>query len=158
MGKEKKKKKTAQTLYCAGIHLSIQWGTSTGKPPSKTKKDSIHMRKYTIFVFLFLAPVWVPRVIQQIFTGYLFYMWECICFHATLSICLTLSFLPCPGRVHKSVLYVCICIAALQIGLSVPNLVGWEMLGGGREVQQGGDTYTLMANSYWCMMEITPVL
>ena len=145
-------------MYYAGIHLSIQWGTSTGKPPSKTKKDSIYTRKYMIFVFLFLAPVWVPWVIWQISTGYLFYIWECICSHATLSILLTLSFLPCPSRVHQSVLYVCISIAALQIGSSVPNLVRWERLGDGREVQQGGDTCTLMANPCWCMMGITPIL
>ena len=39
------------------------------------------------------ALIWVPRVIQQIPTGYLFYIWECICFHTTLSIHPTLSFL-----------------------------------------------------------------
>ena len=40
-----------------------------------------------------------------------------MCFHATLCICLTLSFSLC---VHKSVLYVCVSIAALQIDSSVP--------------------------------------
>jgi len=29
--------------------------------------------------------VWVPWIIQQILTGYLFYLQECICFNATLS-------------------------------------------------------------------------
>ena len=40
------------------------------------------------------------------------------CFHATLSICPTLSF---PHYVHKSVLYVYVSIAALQIDWSVPS-------------------------------------
>ena len=51
------------------------------------------------------APVWASCIIQQISTGYLLYMWEYICFHATLSTHLTLSFLPL-ALVHKSVLHV----------------------------------------------------
>ena len=43
---------------------------------------------------------------------------EYIYFSATLSICPSLSF---PSWVHKSVLYVCISIAALQICSSVPS-------------------------------------
>ena len=50
--------------------------------------------------------------------GSLFYMWWCVCFHAALSIHPTLSF---PHCVHKSVLYVCISTAALQIGSAVPS-------------------------------------
>ena len=41
-------------------------------------------------------------------------------FHVILSIHLTLSLLP-SSRVHKSVLYVCFSIAALQINSSVPS-------------------------------------
>ena len=43
--------------------------------------------------------VWAPWVIQQVPTGYQFYVWQCICFHATLSIHPTFSFPPlisCP--------------------------------------------------------------
>ena len=29
---------------------------------------------------------WAPCVIQQLCTSYLFYLWECICFSATLSV------------------------------------------------------------------------
>ena len=38
------------------------------------------------------VPVWVPWVIQQISIGYLFYIWYCLCFHATLSIRLEVDF------------------------------------------------------------------
>ena len=63
------------------------------------------------------APVWVPWVIQQILTSYLFYVWWCMCFHAALSI-----HPPSPSpRVHKCVLYVIVSIAALQVG--VPSLL-----------------------------------
>ena len=41
-----------------------------------------------------------------------------MCFYSTLSICPTISFMHC---VHKSVLYVCISIAALQVGSSVAS-------------------------------------
>ena len=50
---------------------------------------------------------------------WLFYSWWCVCFHATtLSVRPTVSFLSC---VHKSVPYVCVSIAALQICSSVPS-------------------------------------
>ena len=48
------------------------------------------------------------------------YIWQCICFHATLPISPILSFLPLPC-VHKSVLYVYIFTAALKIGSSVSS-------------------------------------
>ena len=48
---------------------------------------------------------------------HLFYIWKCIGFHATVSIHPTLSL---PLCVHKSVLYVCVSIAALQIGSLAP--------------------------------------
>ena len=54
--------------------------------------------------------------VKQLRTGYLFYVWHCICFRAALSISPTLS-LPC--SVHKFVLYVCVSINALQIGSSI---------------------------------------
>ena len=44
------------------------------------------------------AQGWVPCVTQQTPTGSLFYTWQCICFHATLLIRLTLSF---PHCVHS---------------------------------------------------------
>ena len=59
---------------------------------------------------------WASCMIQQLPTCYLLYTCLCICFNATLSICPTLFF---PHCVHKSVLYVCASIAALQIGTSV---------------------------------------
>ena len=43
-----------------------------------------------------------------------------VCFHVSLSVRPTLSFLPA-NHVHKSVLYVCISIVALQIISSVPS-------------------------------------
>ena len=33
------------------------------------------------------------------------------------------------------------------------NLKGWDWVGGGKEVQEGGDICTPMAISYWCMTE-----
>ena len=39
------------------------------------------------------ALVWVPWVTQYIPTGYLFYIWQCVCFHAAFSIRPTLSVL-----------------------------------------------------------------
>ena len=54
---------------------------------------------------------------RQLATRYLLYTWWCKYFSATLSIHPTLSF---PHSVHKSVLYICDCIPALQIGSSVP--------------------------------------
>ena len=44
-----------------------------------------------------------------------------VCFRITLSIPPTLSFLPATSCVYKSVSNVCVSIAALQIGLSVPD-------------------------------------
>ena len=45
------------------------------------------------------APVWAPWVVQQIPTGYLFYIRQSTCFHAPLHSSLPLLFSPC---VHKS--------------------------------------------------------
>ena len=42
------------------------------------------------------VPVWAPWVIQQIPPGCLFYIWWCMCFHDTVSICPTFSFPSCP--------------------------------------------------------------
>ena len=41
---------------------------------------------------------------------------------------------------------------------SVNKLEGWERVGGGREVQEGGDICTPLANSCGCMAEIKPTL
>ena len=38
------------------------------------------------------------------------------------------------------------------------SLEGWDGMGGGREVQEGGDVYILMADSYWCMAETNTTL
>ena len=35
------------------------------------------------------------------------------------------------------------------------NLKGWDWVGGGKEVQDGGDLCTPMANSCWCMAAAT---
>ena len=55
------------------------------KPPS-------HLPSFYTPSGCYRAPVWVPWVTQQTSVGYLFYIWSCICYHATLSIHLTLSF------------------------------------------------------------------
>ena len=57
--------------------------------------------------------LWVPCVIRQTPTGYLFYVWLCICFNAIFSSHPTLSF---PLCIQKSVLYVCVSFGALNIG------------------------------------------
>ena len=54
---------------------------------------------------------------QQLPTSYLFYTQWCANVSATLSIHASHSFSPCA---HKSVLYNCVSILALQIGSSVP--------------------------------------
>ena len=41
---------------------------------------------------------------------------------------------------------------------SVNKLEGWERVGGGREVQEGGDICTPLVNSCGCMAEIKPKL
>ena len=38
------------------------------------------------------------------------------------------------------------------------NLEGWDRVGGGREVLEGGDICTPMADSYWCMAETNIIL
>ena len=38
------------------------------------------------------------------------------------------------------------------------NLEGWDVGGGGREVQEGGDIYIPMADSCWSVAETTPLL
>ena len=54
---------------------------------------------------------WGPK--KSDMTEQLHFHFQCICFHATVSIHPTLFFPRCD---HKSVLYVCISIPALQIG------------------------------------------
>ena len=64
------------------------------------------------------AQGWAPCVTQQIPTGYLFYIWYCKfpCYS------LHTSHPPLPSScVHKSVLYVCFSIAALQTNSSVTS-------------------------------------
>ena len=38
------------------------------------------------------------------------------------------------------------------------NLEGWDGVGDGREVREGGDMGVLMADSYWCMTENHKIL
>ena len=38
------------------------------------------------------------------------------------------------------------------------NLEGWDGVGGGREVQEGGDISILMADSHCCMAETNTTL
>ena len=38
------------------------------------------------------------------------------------------------------------------------NLEGWDGMGGGREVQEGGDICILMADSYCCTAETNTTL
>ena len=61
--------------------------------------------------------VWAPCITQQTPTGaLLLYIWWYMCFNAHLSIRPTHSF---PHRVHKPVLSVCVCTAALRISTSL---------------------------------------
>ena len=91
-----------------GIHMSLPL-----EPPS-------HFPPFPTPLGCYRSLVWGPRVIQQTPIGCLFYIQCCVCVHAALSIPLNLSFLS-PALVHKSVLYICISIAALEIGSSVPS-------------------------------------
>ena len=59
---------------------------------------------------------WGPKESDMTEQLHFHFQFQCICFHATVSIHPTLFF-PCCA--HKSVLYVCISIPALQIGSSV---------------------------------------
>ena len=45
----------------------------------------------------------------------------------------------------------------LRLGLC-NNLEGWVRVGAKREIKEGGDMCTLMANSCWCMAEVKPIL
>ena len=38
------------------------------------------------------------------------------------------------------------------------NLEGWDRVGGGKEVQEGGEKCILMADSCWCMPETNTIL
>ena len=64
------------------------------------------------------APVWLLWAIQHIPIGY--FTFGIVSFHATLSTHLTLSLLPSPS-VLRSVLSVCVSIAALKINSSVQS-------------------------------------
>ena len=63
------------------------------------------------------TPGWAPCVIQQLPSSYLSHISECVCFDATLK---PSHSPPSPAVSTKSVLYVCISVAALQISSSVP--------------------------------------
>jgi len=55
----------------------------------------------------------------SIFPVAIYFTYSTVCFHATLSIHPTIFF---PHYVHKSVLYVCVSPAVLQIGLSASSV------------------------------------
>ena len=59
---------------------------------------------------------------EHIPTGYLVFIRERMYFHVTLSMHPTRSFSHC---VHKSVFYICVSIAPLQVSLSVPSFKSW---------------------------------
>ena len=105
--------------YCVGFYHTSTWTShrytcapsllNIPPPPTLSHPSGGHR-----------TLVWVPWITQHIPIGCLFYIGYCVCFHATLSIHSTLSFLP-PPHVLKSVLYVCISTAALQTASSVPS-------------------------------------
>ena len=63
------------------------------------------------------APSWAPCAIHRLPTSFLIDTWWCTYVNAALSVHPTLPFHLC---VHKSLLYICVFIPALQIGSSVP--------------------------------------
>ena len=71
------------------------------------------------------VPAWVPRVCSKFpMTMHFTYVGvyaSYFSFHWSHSLLPTSSFLPPPTPVHKSLLYVCVSTAALQIGSSVPS-------------------------------------
>ena len=81
-----------------GLHISSPFETPSPLSPHPTPLGWCR------------APVWVSWDIQQIPVGYLFYTWwckfPCYSFHTSHPL------LPSP-HVHKSILYVSFCIAAL---------------------------------------------
>ena len=50
-----------------------------------------------------------------------------------------------------------VCLRELKQGLCI-NLEGWDGEGDGREVQEGGDIRTPLADSCWCLTENKKVL
>ena len=69
----------------------------------------------------------LPVLLGKVPTGYLLYIWWCVYVNADPAIGSILSF---PWFVLKSVLYICVCILALQIGSSVPVFPygpAWEL-------------------------------
>ena len=64
------------------------------------------------------APSCSPCAMLLLPTSYLFYIWQCIYVHATL----TSPRLPPPLRVLKSILYVYVFVTALPLSSSVPFL------------------------------------
>ena len=79
---------------------------------------SSHLPHHPTLLDSHRATLWVPWVIQKIPIGY--FTCGIVNFHVTLFIHLTFSFLLSP-HVHRSVLYVCLSIAAMQINSSVPS-------------------------------------
>ena len=91
----------------------------------------IHQYESTIVIHVSLPPpptlslqvvtehwIWVPCVIYQTHTDYLFYIWQHICLSAILSNHLTFSF---SHRVQRSVLYICVSFATLHVGSLMPS-------------------------------------
>ena len=79
--------------------------------------ESLYFLPHPIPPGSYRALGWAPCVTQQIPTSYLFYIWWYVCFHATLNSSYPTLFY----CVYKSVPYVCVSVAALQIGSSVTS-------------------------------------
>ena len=79
-------------------------GTHVSLPPSSPLTPPLQIITERWF--------WVPCIIHQTPTGYVFYVRQCVCFSAFLSNHPTLSF---SHLVKKSVLYICVSFAALRI-------------------------------------------
>ena len=99
--------------YCVGFwHQQCEPAMSIFmSPPSWT---SPHPPPHPTSLGCPCAPGWAACVIQQLPDSYLFYIWLCLCFIATLSIGPTFFF-PCCVQSLFSV-----SIPTLQIGSSVP--------------------------------------
>ena len=99
--------KIVSLQYCGGLCHTSTWISHrhTCDPPTSCSTPS--------FQVVTEHQLWVPCIIRQTPTGYLFYIQYCICFSATLSNHPTLYFSHC---VQKSVLYVCVSFTALPIG------------------------------------------
>ena len=144
----------------------INWGFTLRACDTSWSKESVVEEHWAFYLILFFLAPSLSKDPDSVHVSML------------LCSCSTLSS-PTPSRVHESVFYVCISIAALQIHSTIyetdsqwefalwfrelksglcDNLEGWDGEGGGREVQEGGHMCTPMADSRWCMAEPAHIL